>query len=152
KSVDTRSDIYSVGVILFEFLTGHRPFQGPLLQVMHDHAYTPPPRFQDKAPGHRVPAEVERVVMQCLEKDPALRPASARALAESFLKASGRSIKPRVVPASRPRVRVAAAVAGLVLVAVVGTLTLVFTLRSLVGVPVTGTISLEFDAPVDGLV
>jgi hypothetical protein len=161
NEVGIRSDIYSVGVILYEFLTGHRPFQGPMLQVIYDHVHTAPPPFQDKAPGCRVPADVERVVMQCLEKDPTQRPASARALADAFLRAAGYAIKPPTPKAARythildaflkgkPS---AVAVAGLVLVAVVGALSVGLAVRSVVGVPLTGTVRLEFDAPVDGLV
>src|SRR5262249_47628883 len=89
KDVDTRSDIYSMGVILYEFLTGSRPFQQAThYMLMNDHVNTPPPSFSKTAPGCHLPAEVERLVMRCLAKDPARRPASARAVAEAFLKAT----------------------------------------------------------------
>jgi len=84
REIDARSDLYSVGVILYEFLAGHRPFQGPAFKVMHDHAHTPPPPFSRKGPVCCVPPEVERVVMRCLEKDPDKRPQTARELAEQF--------------------------------------------------------------------
>jgi serine/threonine protein kinase/mono/diheme cytochrome c family protein len=164
QEVDTRSDIYSLGVILFEFLVGQRPFDGPLYQVMNDHVKTPAPAFQTKSPGSRVPPEVERVVMQCLEKDPARRPASARELAETFLKAAGKSIKPRPEPKLepqpkpevqpkpklklKPRVLWAGAVAGgLALLVVLG----ILGRPHFFGAPPNGTLLFDFDAPTDGL-
>ncbi|MBV8556342.1 MAG: SUMF1/EgtB/PvdO family nonheme iron enzyme [Planctomycetaceae bacterium] len=82
--IDGRSDLYSVGVILYEFLTGHRPFTGPITRVLYNHLYTPPPSFAKRNPNVFVPPEVERVVMRCLAKDPRDRPQSARELYEEF--------------------------------------------------------------------
>jgi len=82
--IDGRSDLYSVGVILYEFLTGHRPFTGPITRVLYNHLYTPPPSFAERNPNVSVPPEVERVVMRCLAKDPRDRPQSARELYEEF--------------------------------------------------------------------
>ncbi|HEV3167297.1 MAG TPA: bifunctional serine/threonine-protein kinase/formylglycine-generating enzyme family protein [Isosphaeraceae bacterium] len=82
-SVDGRSDLYSVGVMLYEFLTGQRPFIGP--KTLYDHLHTPPPPFAARNPSATVPPEVERVVMRCLAKNPNDRPASARELAQEFL-------------------------------------------------------------------
>ncbi len=79
-----RSDFYSVGVILFEFLTGHRPFTGPITRLVFDHLYTAPPSFAEKNPSAEVPAAVERLVLRCLAKDPAARPQTARELFEDF--------------------------------------------------------------------
>jgi hypothetical protein len=83
-SVDARSDLYSVGVILYQFLVGCRPFNGAFHKVTYDHRNTPPPPFAKVNPELKIPPAVERVVMHCLEKDPAKRPSSARALAEEF--------------------------------------------------------------------
>ena len=78
EPLDARSDIYSVGIILFEVLTGRRLFH-------FDRG--PAPRFAEKNPNVLVPPAVERVVLRCLERDPDLRPRSALELAEEFRRA-----------------------------------------------------------------
>jgi serine/threonine protein kinase/formylglycine-generating enzyme required for sulfatase activity len=89
--IDARSDIYSTGVLLYEMLTGFRPFSGTFMELVHAHAFLPPPPMADKNPQAQVPPEVEQVVMRCLAKNPAERPLSPRELAEAFLKALERS-------------------------------------------------------------
>ena len=78
------TDIYSLGTMFYELLTGYRPFEGPVLKVIHDHLHTPPPPFAVKNPEIKVLAKVERLVMRCLEKEPSRRYASAAALAEEL--------------------------------------------------------------------
>ena len=75
---DSRSDIYAVGVMLYEFLTGHRPFRGPAARVLVETITQPPPTFADMSPQLNYPPEIEAVVMKCLAKAPADRPQSAR--------------------------------------------------------------------------
>lgn len=87
QAVDGRSDIYATGVILFEMLTGHRPFGGTSIEQMHGHAYLPPPSMAAKNPQAEVPPEVECVVKRCLAKNPADRPQSPRELAAEFRRA-----------------------------------------------------------------
>jgi serine/threonine protein kinase len=84
---DPRSDLYSVGVMLYEFLTGYRPFTGPTGRLISDTLHTPPPPFATINPKVQVPPEVERVVMRCLAKKPEDRPQSPRELAEEFRRA-----------------------------------------------------------------
>ncbi len=80
--IDGRADLYAVGVLLFEMLTGHKPFRGEnktatLLAHLHDS----PPAMSVVAPERPVPFEVERLVSKLLEKDAADRPSSASAVA-----------------------------------------------------------------------
>lgn len=76
--VDRRSDIYSMGVILYELLTGERPFRGQprmlLYQVIHEE---PPSPRKLKA---QVPKDLETICLKCLEKDPNRRYAMADTL------------------------------------------------------------------------
>jgi eukaryotic-like serine/threonine-protein kinase len=88
EATDSRCDVYSVGVILFELLTGRLPFIRPeTMDVLFAHATEPPPSFADAGADGWVPCEVEQVVMRCLAKDPAGRPNSARDLAQEFQEA-----------------------------------------------------------------
>jgi formylglycine-generating enzyme required for sulfatase activity/tRNA A-37 threonylcarbamoyl transferase component Bud32 len=84
---DERSDIYSVGVILYELLTGFRPFSGNRIRMISDTLNRPPPPFAHVNPHAEVPPEVERLVLRCLEKDPPGRPQTPRELAAEFLRA-----------------------------------------------------------------
>ncbi len=77
---DHRVDIYSLGCVAYWLLTGKLVFEGDsVMKVMVDHARTPAPR-----PSLRVdlsiPAALEDLVMECLEKDPARRPPRAEVL------------------------------------------------------------------------
>src|SRR5262249_18044886 len=79
SDVDARSDIYSLGVMLYEFLAGVRPFEGPAARQIYDHLHSPVPPIAERNPEAVVPEAVERVVRRCLAKEPADRPESARA-------------------------------------------------------------------------
>ncbi|RME01380.1 MAG: tetratricopeptide repeat protein [Deltaproteobacteria bacterium] len=81
--VDARADLYSLGVIFYELVTGRRPFQASTFLEMlrlHAEAVPLPPRSLNAA----VPIPVERLILRLLEKDPAARPASAQELARGL--------------------------------------------------------------------
>jgi len=85
EEMDHRGDLYSVGVILFELLTGQLPFAGrSTMDVLLAHATEEPPSFSDLGIAGLVPPGIERVVQRCLTKDPNQRPRHARELAEQF--------------------------------------------------------------------
>ena len=63
NEMDGRGDLYSVGVLLYEMLTGRRPFVGDSVQeLMHAHAEQPPPTFAELGLAEQIPPAVERVV------------------------------------------------------------------------------------------
>ena len=70
-NIDHRADIYSIGVLAYEMLSGRPPFTGAPQAVMLAQIATPPPPLLGVKPD--VPPAIAQIVMRCLEKDPARR-------------------------------------------------------------------------------
>jgi serine/threonine protein kinase len=82
KTLDARSDIYSLGVIAYQMLAGEPPFAGPTDAVMRGHRDMAPPPLRDRA--KKVPKRVAQTVAAALAKDPAARPQTAAAFASAL--------------------------------------------------------------------
>jgi eukaryotic-like serine/threonine-protein kinase len=77
---DHRVDLYALGCVGYWLLTGKLIFEGrSVVEVMFHHAHTPPPRPSTTS-ELPIPAPLEDLIMECLEKDPARRPTSAEAV------------------------------------------------------------------------
>ena len=82
-AVTERSDLYALGLVLYEIYTGRRPFEAASVadwKDRHTHAEPKPPSQADGG----IDEVVERAILRCLEKDPARRPASALQLASAL--------------------------------------------------------------------
>lgn len=81
SSADVRSDIYGLGIMMYEMLTGEQPFTGDeAVAIAYQHANATVPAPSEKNPT--VPQELDDIVRWCTERDPADRPSHARALLE----------------------------------------------------------------------
>jgi serine/threonine-protein kinase len=85
EEMDHRGDLYSVGVMMYELLTGRLPFTGPTsMDILLAHATEYAPTFAELGLKGWVPHEVEELVFDVLAKSPEDRPQTARELAERF--------------------------------------------------------------------
>ncbi len=81
------SDQYSLGVVVYEWLTGERPFTGSFTEMATKHILVEPPSLRERAPT--LAPEIEAVVLRALAKDPARRFPSVQAFAQAFEEAAG---------------------------------------------------------------
>jgi len=88
--VDARTDIYSLGIILYQALAGRLPFDAETsIQVMMAHVNQAPPPIRERSPEADVPEWLEALVMRCLLKDASLRPQSVEEILRTLAEVMG---------------------------------------------------------------
>ncbi|MGH7560798.1 MAG: protein kinase domain-containing protein [Gemmatimonadales bacterium] len=102
--LDHRADLYSVGIVAYEALSGRRPFSGTTLQeLLAAQIGMPPEPLSRVAPA--VPSQLAGLVMRCVERDPARRFASAAELLAALESLPGDSQPTLAVPVPNPPAR-----------------------------------------------
>ncbi len=83
RTLDFRSDIYSLGIVFYEMLTGRRPFEGSTpFEVLEQHMREPLPSLSDCRP--EIPARLERLLLWMTAKEPLDRPPSYESLEDAL--------------------------------------------------------------------
>jgi serine/threonine-protein kinase len=91
RDLTPRSDLYSLGVLFFELLTGRKPFEGDSpMQVFMQHINDPPERPSRQV--LEIPVWLDTLIMHLLEKDPEQRPYSAAAVGEALVRAREKAL------------------------------------------------------------
>jgi serine/threonine protein kinase len=99
EHVGSEADIYAFACLAVETLTGEVPFpRGTDAAVMYAHVVDPPPSVSERRP--ELPSALDDVIAAGMAKDPEERPSTARALLTDMLRALGRPVPARLVPAA----------------------------------------------------
>jgi serine/threonine-protein kinase len=101
ENLTASSDLYSLGVVMFEMLTGRPPFVGPTaVSIAMQHASARPPALRQFNPN--IPPAIEQLVLRTLEKEPEDRFKSAAEMQQALRQCAREITRSRVAPAATP--------------------------------------------------
>jgi serine/threonine protein kinase len=85
EKIDARSDLYSLGVMMYQMLAGKLPFKGTTpIELLMEHINAQPPPLRSQAEASDVPVELEGIIMRMIAKDPEKRYATAMATRDAL--------------------------------------------------------------------
>ena len=104
EKIDARSDLYSIGIILYQMISGELPFKGNTpIELLMEHINTAPTPLRVKRAASNVPVELEIIIMKLLAKNPRERYPTALATREALIAVQAASPMGSVVPAAATR-------------------------------------------------
>ncbi|MFH1132238.1 MAG: protein kinase, partial [Pseudomonadota bacterium] len=89
ETIDGRSDIYSLGCLAYELITGDPPFVGQPIQILQDHVSKPIPAPSTRMKGQTIPSALDAVILRCLAKNPLDRYQTAAEVRQEFMRLQG---------------------------------------------------------------
>lgn len=105
QRLDGRSDLYGLGVVLYEILTGVLPFEGDtVVELLRAHVFAPPRPFSQSDPEGRVPAELRGAILKALQKRREDRYATAEDFGREIQTIRERFVRPEDLEATRAAV------------------------------------------------
>ncbi len=85
QKLDERSDVYSLGVVMYEAISGAPPFPGDTaVEIIMGHLQEKPPSLTRIRPDFNIPGDLELLIYSCLEKDPGIRPQKVKDVCEEL--------------------------------------------------------------------
>src|SRR5579859_38794 len=101
RELDCRTDIYSLGIVLYQMATGSLPFQGKPLEILAKHMTEPPPAPQARNPS--ISAGLNRLILDMIEKDKGKRLQAPKDVIQRIEALLARSVRPGTARAAAPR-------------------------------------------------
>jgi eukaryotic-like serine/threonine-protein kinase len=106
SAIDARTDLYAVGVVLFEMIAGERPFVAEdTLQLLGMHRAAPIPRLAERAPGVELPIGLQDILDKAMAKSPGARYQTAIEFAEAIDEVTAGKLDPMEIDATLPKMK-----------------------------------------------